>query len=499
MKRRPSDSAHRSHGPELVAPSAPAGAAPGLSTHHDKALQRTLYWVSMAMISVIAFEIVAVLTAMPTVTEDLRGGSLYQLAIGISMATQLASLSLAGWWSDRSGPAPVLLGGLGLLVVALIICGLAPSIIVLLIGRAIQGVGSGLSGVAVYVLVGLHVPPLRQPRFFAGFAAAWVIPSMVGPLIAGLIVDHWHWRVVFLSAPVFFALVTPLLVKVLRRTAAAEAGEDNTSDDAAPRLRRREPPSTTLIAATIIAGLACTLLQITASRDTGMSGSTRLILGTGAIVAIGACLPYLLPKGTLRFVHGIPATVATRALMSGYFFAIEIYMPKYLQVTHSWSPSQAGLMLMVGSISWAGGSQIQSRILQPQARRRAAVVGVIILIIGAVGSAICMWSAAPGWLLVPCWFTAGGGMGITYPILPVRALNLAPRAEQGKTSSALTIAEVLGSASAVGLTAAMTSLVFAMTDGPITEVYPMAAGAGAAVASVAALAAVVSVRRAMQD
>lgn len=66
--------------------------------------------------------------------------------------------------------------------------------------RAVQGLGSGLFDVALYVVVGRVVPPALHPRIIAAFAAAWALPSVAGPPVAGLIVEAWGWRWVFLLA-----------------------------------------------------------------------------------------------------------------------------------------------------------------------------------------------------------------------------------------------------------------------------------------------------------
>jgi len=94
--------------------------------------------------------------------------------------------------------------------------------------RAVQGLGSGLFDVALYVVVGRVVPPALHPRIIAAFAAAWALPSVAGPPVAGLIVEAWGWRWVFLLAA---ALAVPAALLV----AAGPARPRLTGRESAPR------------------------------------------------------------------------------------------------------------------------------------------------------------------------------------------------------------------------------------------------------------------------
>ena len=134
--------------------------------------EQLLKWLSVGLISLIAFEALAVATAMPTVVSALHGDNLYALAMGVVMATQLMTTALAGPWSDSRSPQSCLYTGVGLFVLGLVICSSAQTMELFVLGRAVQGLGGGLSIVPLYTLIGNHVRPTRQPSFFAAFAAA---------------------------------------------------------------------------------------------------------------------------------------------------------------------------------------------------------------------------------------------------------------------------------------------------------------------------------------
>src|SRR4051812_7025080 len=183
---------------------------------------RALTIGSIALVSLAAFENMAVATAMPTAAAALDGIGAYAIAFGLPLATSIVGMVLSGVWSDAHGPAgPVRVGVAGF-VVGLLLAALAPAMPVLAGGRAVQGLGSGLFSVALYVVVGRAVPPALRPRIFAACAAGWVLPGVVGPRVAGLMVETVGWRWVFALAAVLAVPAALLVEPGLRRLGPPE-------------------------------------------------------------------------------------------------------------------------------------------------------------------------------------------------------------------------------------------------------------------------------------
>ncbi|MCW3844199.1 MFS transporter, partial [Micromonospora yasonensis] len=167
---------------------------------------------SVALVSLLAFEALAVGTAMPTVARSLDGLALYAFAFAGPFASGVVAMVLSGIWCDARGPRGPMWHGVAWFVAGLAVAGIAPTMGVLVVGRVVQGFGSGLLSVALYVIVGQAYPEELRRRIFAAFAAAWVVPSLVGPAVAGLIVEHLGWRWVFLAVPVV-AVPAALLIQ----------------------------------------------------------------------------------------------------------------------------------------------------------------------------------------------------------------------------------------------------------------------------------------------
>ena len=207
-------------------PLAPAPPAP--SGTLSRAAQRLVLAGMVALCSLGAFEALAVSTAMPTVAVELDGLRYYTLAFAVTFATSVFGMLAAGRWCDRSGPSPAMWTGVALFVVGLVVAGTATDIGTLVVGRAVQGIGNGLYGVALYVLVARVFAAERHPAVFSAFAAAWVVPAIVGPGLAGLLVDHVGWRWVFLGAA---ALTVPAALLMRPGLAAARGDRPSGNGD----------------------------------------------------------------------------------------------------------------------------------------------------------------------------------------------------------------------------------------------------------------------------
>ena len=159
----------------------------------------------LALVTIVAFESMAVSTAMPAVARELDAVRSYGFAFSVMLTAQLLGIVLAGVWSDRSGPMVGAVTGQALLAVGAAMCGTATNLPLFLAGRALTGLGGGLLVVMLYVIAGRVYPEAIRPRLFTYVSAAWVLPSLLGaPLSAWLTTNlSWRW--------VFWGVVPPVL------------------------------------------------------------------------------------------------------------------------------------------------------------------------------------------------------------------------------------------------------------------------------------------------
>ena len=154
---------------------------------------------TVLVVSFVAFEAMAVATVLPVVVHHLGGIALYGWVFSAFTLAQVGGIVLAGRLVDRAGMARPFVAAAALFALGLLIDGAAPSMGVLVAGRVVQGVGGGIVAVVVNVAVGRGYPPALRPRAYAALSAAWVLPALVGPPVAGTVATGVGWRMVFLA------------------------------------------------------------------------------------------------------------------------------------------------------------------------------------------------------------------------------------------------------------------------------------------------------------
>lgn len=416
---------------------------------------------SVVLIFLAAIEALAVTTVMPVVADDLDGEALFAVAFSATLATGVIGMVAAGAWSDRSGPRAPLYGAVGLFAAGLLISGFALDMHTFIAGRLVQGLGAGGQTVALYVVVARVYPPQLHGRVFAAYAAAWVVPSMIGPFLAGAVAEFLHWRWAFLGVAVLTAAAFALVAARLRGVSldadgvADAVGADDSGvlspaslPDGASAMS--PPPRGTialrLLLAVVVAGCAVAV-GFTADLEPTVGVPAALV----AVLVIGVALLPLLPRGALRARAGLPSVVLMRALAGGAFFTAEAYVPKLLIDRFAFSPTVAGLALTLAALGWSSASAVQGRYGAALGSVRITAVAATLMAVGTASVLAVSILGVAAWIAVVGWGVAGAGMGLLYPRLTVLTLAYSTPRDEGFNSSALSIADSTGSAVAIAL------------------------------------------------
>ncbi len=422
-------------------------------------------------VTFVASEALAVVTVMPVVARDLGGLRLYGWVFSAFLLSSIIGIVAAGRAADRRGPAAPFVAGVVLFGSGLAIAGLAPSMLVLVAGRLLQGVGAGAVPSVAYVAIGRAFPGGLRARMMAIMSTAWVAPGVAGPAISAEVAHAFGWRWVFLGLLPVVAVAAPIAVPALHRLGPPGAGQQR-------KQAHRLTDALALAAAApmLLAGL------------TLAGGSRAAAAGAGLIVAglvIGVpMLRRLLPAGTLTARPGLPATILTRGLLTFAFFGADAYVTLALTAVRHRVPVVAGLAVTGATLTWTAGAWVQARLSDSWEGRRLVRTGIVIILAGIAGMALALHPALPWAVGVAAWSVAGLGMGLAYAPISLMMLRQAPPGGEGRASASLNLADVLGSAVGIGVGGAAVAAT-AGRDVPLGIAVAFAAAAAVGIAALA--------------
>ncbi|MSO27657.1 MAG: MFS transporter [Candidatus Nanopelagicales bacterium] len=394
---------------------------PGL---HDGLLSRARITFTLGIVSVITlvgFEAWATATAMPAMARDLDALSGYTWAFNAYIVASLLAMVIAGLRCDERGPRGSLISGVFALAAGSLVAGFATNYLVFVLGRALQGVGGGAIIVAVYVLIARAYPESLRPKAFLLLSTSWIVPSLVGPLVAGWLTDTISWRIVFWLVPFF---VIPPLLLMIPKMGALQGGEPSSE-----------------FARRVGAGIVATIGLIAIQDGLSRANAVGLVEAGAGFVLLIFSGKYLVPIGALRMARGLPATVMMRGIIAAAYFSAEVFVPLALVETRGVSYTIAGLTIAVSAVFWAAGSFAQSRLSGDADRAPIVCLGSLVTAACLLTLPLVVLTSLPVWIASISWALGAFGMGLAIPSVSVQTMRLSPESDQGINAAALQIVD----------------------------------------------------------
>lgn len=390
---------------------------------------------------IVVLDATIVNVALPAIQSHL-GASISELQwIVDSYVLVFACLLLtAGALGDRFGARQVFLVGVALFAVASSLCGVAPTIVILIAARVIQGIGAALIIPATLALVNDAYPdPAARALAVSIWGAISSLGLALGPLIGGMLVDTLGWRSIFL-VNVPFALVG--IVVAWRFIKPSTCGKERGLDLGAQFLA------------------IVTLAALTAACIEGktLGWSSPFILGTFLVSMIGLVAFLLLerrvpaPMLPLKlFADPTFAATNVAGLLLNFGFYGQIFiLSLFFQQARGLSSLTTGVAFLplAGSASLA--SALVSRFASHTSPRTPITCGLLLSGIGSLG--LLLTTTTGSLLLVECFlFLIGSGVGLAGPQLITAMLLHTPQGRAGIAGGVLNAARQTGGALGVAL------------------------------------------------
>jgi MFS family permease len=163
----------------------------------DAAARRDIVVGVLLAMFLAALDQTIVAPALPTIGASLGNTEYLSWIVSAYLLTATAVTPLYGKLADIRGRRPVIFGAIGIFVAGSIISALAQSMLVLVLGRAIQGVGGGGLGALAMTVIGDVVAPRERGQYQGYISGMWGIASLAGPIVGGFLAHKVHWSMIF--------------------------------------------------------------------------------------------------------------------------------------------------------------------------------------------------------------------------------------------------------------------------------------------------------------
>ena len=385
--------------------------------------------------------------ALPIISSELGGVRQLPWVVTSFMLAQSATLLLYGKLGDIYGRRPLYLTAITAFVLGSAICGFAPNMLVLILSRALQGVGAaGLMSLGSATMADL-VPPRERGRYQGMITGNFALSSLAGPVVGGLLTTFFGWRSVFLVNLPLGLIVAILLFRGVPRS---DRHERHPIDYAGALLVMTAP--------------AMALLAMTNAGTYGF-GSLHVILYIAAALALIAALiwqerrcPYPLLDLTLFHDPLFARCAITITIVAFWFFGAVVFLPLYLQMARGANAASSGAVMVPQLVGLLVASIVGGRLITRTGRFKAFIVaGVTLQTISLVTiGGITLWHAPIPFLLAALFFLGAGG-GLAMPTITLAAQSTANRGQIGSATSLMAFAHSVSAASGAAISGTIVS------------------------------------------
>lgn len=412
------------------------------------ATRRPLVVVALMLSTFLAaLEMTVVSTAMPTVTAELGGLSMYAWVFSAYMLLSTVTVPIYGKLADLVGRKPVMLFGLGVFLAGSLGSGSAPTMGWLIAFRALQGLGAGAIQPVSLTILGDLFTLEERARMQGVFGAVWGVAGLLGPAVGGLIVEWLSWRWIFwINLP--FGLASMVMLSLVLH-------------ERAPAKRHRLDWAGALLLSAAIVGLLLGTHGGAGQLALAMGGAGLLM---AAFVWVERRAPEPLVPLDLFNDRTIAVASAAGALVGAGMFATVTYVPLYVQGVLGGSPTEAASALTPMVVGWPVASAIAGRILGRVGARALVRWGLGLTAVSGLALALGMQPGVNLWVPRVVCAAFGAGLGLANTALLIAIQASVDWSRRGVATASALFFRTIGGTLSVGVLGAV--LVASLTRDP---------------------------------
>lgn len=409
----------------------------------------------MLATGLVALDSTIIATAVLTITSSLGGFAQFPWLFSIYLLAQAVTVPVYGKLADTVGRKPVILFGIAVFALGSLLCGLATSMLGLIIFRAVQGIGAGAIQPMTMTIASDLYTLTERAKVQGYLASVWAMSSVAGPLLGGVFADYLSWRWIFLINLPLSALAGWMLLRSFA--------------ESAPRHKQRVDY---LGAALLTVGAGALILGLL---EGGQAWAWSSPASIGIFVG-GAVLLVLFGLVERRAANPIlPLWVFTRrvviasslvsVLIGAILLGLTSYVPTFTQGVLGTGALVAGLTVGALTLGWPIAASQAGKVYLRIGFRATALIGSGLATVGAA-TTLLITEDSTLWQVAASCFAIGIGMGLVATPTLIAAQTSAEWTERGVVTSANMFARSIGSAVGVAVFGAIVNSRVGDTDHP---------------------------------